>query len=238
MTLLGNVWCKFVSYGVTGGLPSNVTNTDQEIHYGIFLRGEHFVTSNGDLVEGCSSYPDYQYYDSKWITSKAFSIIVAIVGTFALLFGMWSTCLSPSENAWRIIGPIFILMCLFQGLTLLYLSSNACDGESMNQRIEEDIGITFDDNCSLSTGANMCISSTALWFVAGAVGCCISKYSAAPPDEAENDVEQEERVTEEKDAEGEAIPEQARDVEKEEKPQNEEAPGGVSSDTPESQDKA
>lgn len=219
LTMLGNVWCKFVSYTVTGGLPSNITSTE-EIHYGIFLRGERFINSNGDMKEGCSSYPDYQDYDSKWITSKAFSIIVGVAGAFALFFGMWSTCLSPSENAWRIIGPLFILLSLFQGLTLLVLGSNMCDGQSMNQRLEQDYGLTFDDSCSLSMGANMCIASTTLWFVAGAIGCCVSKLPSPSEDPAP------------KDAEGEADPEQDRSDEQEEDSDNEEAVGDVGSDTP------
>lgn len=222
--MLGNIWCKFVSYGITGGLPSNVTAT--EIHYGIFLRGEHIINSNGDLWEACSSYPDYydQYMDARWTTSKAFTIIAAIAGAFAVFFGFWASCLSPRENAWKIIGPIFVLICLFQGLTLLFLSSNACNGELMNKKIEEDYGITFDDSCSLSTGANMCIASTALYFAAGVAGCCVSAASSSldADEKAEGDESAVER----------AGSENAIEKDLEEKQENEEAPGVAGSDTP------
>jgi len=59
---------------------------------------------------------------------------------------------SPNRNRLYSSGGInYLLVCLFSGLSFVLLNSNVCSNE----------------DCSMSKGAKLMISSTSLWFAAG-----------------------------------------------------------------------
>ena len=89
---------------------------------------------------------------------------------------VWSSVSACATSAgqhmmtYRWEGPAFLFLAVCQGLSLLLLSSNACNSDVL-------IGLggpatdilTFGETCEMSTGAKFVISATAFWAAAGVV---------------------------------------------------------------------
>merc|ERR1712161_151621 len=60
-------------------------------------------------------------------------------------------------------APLLLLTALFQGLTLIFLSSKACNDNALVALGDE---LDFPITCSLSTGANLCIAALVFWVAA------------------------------------------------------------------------
>lgn len=72
-----------------------------------------------------------------------------------------------------------MLCCLFSGLTLLVLNSNACRDNDLVKILEEqtpNLNLSFESSCVLGSGAKSTIAATVLWFVAA-----IAALKADPP---------------------------------------------------------
>ena len=91
------------------------------------------------------------------------SVAIGAICTFALYF---ASCMSFGDGLWKMFGFLLISNTLFQGLTLLFLSSNAC---SDNRDFIQDIEGRFElaGGCQRASGANLAIAATVLWLVAG-----------------------------------------------------------------------
>jgi hypothetical protein len=75
----------------------------------------------------------------------------------------------------------FLFTALCQGLCLLFLKSTACRN---NPIVDQLLDVDFASaNCNLSWGGNCIIAATVLWFVAGAVMCCLVRQE----EKAQND---------------------------------------------------
>lgn len=132
-------------------------------------------------------YPDGTAIDSNWRAAKAFSILPIIFGGLALVYMLKVACdrdkmISSTLNCTNSI--VYLLATLSQGLSLLFLSSNACTSNILIGELSTSpIGdaVTFEETCSMATGAKCVISATVLWFLA-AVGSA-DAYRYARDDE-------------------------------------------------------
>jgi hypothetical protein len=67
----------------------------------------------------------------------------------------------------------------FQGLTFLFLNSEACHNNSITEELEQEmpfINLTFEDSCVLAAGGKCAIAATVLWFLAA-----LSALKVDPP---------------------------------------------------------
>lgn len=119
--------------------------------------------------------------NAKWNTAKAFSIIAVSIGGIA----MFASCAAFAKpQLWMIISLALAFTTLFQGLTFLFLSSNACTftGDQVNNLINhQSIPVMADigQNCILSSGARLGISATVFWFVSGIAAALAGKKGAS-----------------------------------------------------------
>lgn len=127
------------------------------------------------MQEGCWRYPDIVYFDSKWMAARAFNTLALIGGFLWLMVDFCTTCargrIKP-EPIW--MGCLLLLTCLFSGLTLIALDSNICKNYELIP-IENMEGYEFNDECEISTGANLVIAATVFWFVASLCSLAANK---------------------------------------------------------------
>ena len=137
-------------------------------------QGWSWLASGGGLYvfESCLYYPEEQEIDATWKTAQAFAIITFIWGFFVMIASCVFGC-AQGENgpanvstarAW--VAPNYLLLTIFQGLTLLLLNSNACNDNFLVEEANDTNPAEFPETCSLNTGANLIISATVLWFAA------------------------------------------------------------------------
>eukprot|EP00804_Cyclotella_cryptica_P024263 CCRYP_012543-RA/>CCRYP_012543-RA protein AED:0.32 eAED:0.32 QI:243/1/1/1/1/1/3/1091/255 len=174
----GGVYCKFLSHISTGGLEQPIT-----INSGIwYYQGYAIVntTVQGTVVlETCNNYPDNVYIDPKWKSARAFATMALIIGGCVTFWGLLAGCLYPNKAAYKLGGILMMLCCLFQGLTFLFLDSEACHNNSLTAALEQEISLinlTFEDSCVLAAGGKCAIAATILWFLAA-----LSAFKVDPP---------------------------------------------------------
>jgi hypothetical protein len=170
----GMVYCETVKFAPESGNTLYVSPW--------YYRSQNEVQRNGQIMvhTTCLSYNyiedslGFNYsVDAKTRTVMAFSIMTPIIGGLALIGACLAPCMSVSEQRWKGIGTIFILMSIFQGITLLVQSSSICNDNPFLQYLSAsspDEVATFPEDCEWAAGYMMAITAVALWFVAGA--CC------------------------------------------------------------------
>jgi hypothetical protein len=141
------------------------------MQFGVFLRkgfvkwedwnGNHYISKTCVNYDGDDMDPD-----AKWKTAKAFGIIAIVLGTLLPCVG----CFMPKFE--KPIGACLLLVCLFQGLTLLILESNLCKNNSVitswNALIpDEAADKRFSTECSRDWGYNCNIACVIFWFISG-----------------------------------------------------------------------
>ena len=133
------------------------------------------VGSAGDMfvMEACHPYPDYIDLDSTWKAARVFSMLTLVFALFVVFLNMLQSCASDPEKTktrW-LEAPMLLLTALFQSLSLLLLSSSACNNNQMVNElsnVESPVrDIDFQDTCSLSTGSRVFISATVFYFASG-----------------------------------------------------------------------
>ena len=176
---MGTLGCQFIQFDLK--TTSNYTTKDTiNVHFGIWYRQSvelyNYTQSGGGgyyQVSTCTGYSDDFDTDTSWVAARAFSTLVLILGGIALLIRLVTCCCcmidKQSENVPRVNGIIYLLVTLFQGLTLLILSSKLCQNNDDITKMENSnvIIYSFPDKCNLSRGAKCIISATVLWFFAG-----------------------------------------------------------------------
>eukprot|EP00978_Attheya_sp_CCMP212_P039597 scaffold207410_cov82-Attheya_sp.AAC.2 len=160
LSFLANISCSAVSFysSLSGGIT---------LQFGVYLRKGTDVWGWGDdlnTYKTCINYDgDDMNPDAKWKTAKAFTI-------FAIVFGSILPCVSCfMPNLEKPIGACMLLVCLFQGLTLLLLDSNLCKNNNvvntLNAKIPEGSEeFKFPDECSRDWGYNSNIACVVFWF--------------------------------------------------------------------------
>lgn len=163
LSVMSNLWCETIKFDpVSGGeLPAR--------SFGPFYVKELVATtipgSGGNsyqIGEKCVNLPDGLSKDANWKTTQAFAIITAIIGGVLLFFTWLSPCLVALGRFWKQAGCLFIFCSITQGLTLLFLESNAC---LSNSYVSSQF--VYEDECSWDWGTRTNISSVVFWFLAG-----------------------------------------------------------------------
>jgi hypothetical protein len=129
----------------------------------------------------------YKYdVDSKWKTTKTFAIMNVTLWGLFLILGCIAPCFAVSPGKWMFLGIIFILTCLFQGLTLLGLDSNICLDYPVANFLEERrfAGLEFPEGCDWEAGFRLNIASVAMWLAVAVTVFILpppTKYPVEPP---------------------------------------------------------
>eukprot|EP00550_Attheya_septentrionalis_P012306 CAMPEP_0198302976 /NCGR_PEP_ID=MMETSP1449-20131203/56649_1 /TAXON_ID=420275 /ORGANISM="Attheya septentrionalis, Strain CCMP2084" /LENGTH=240 /DNA_ID=CAMNT_0044005455 /DNA_START=672 /DNA_END=1394 /DNA_ORIENTATION=- len=161
LSFLANISCSAVSFysPLLGGTT---------MQFGVYSRKgtvPWFYGNDLYVSSACINYDgDDMNPDAKWKTAKAFTI-------FALVFGSLLPCVSCfMPNLYKPIGACMLLVCLFQGLTMLILDSNLCKNNSVINDINNEIpdiaaDERFPTECSRDWGFNSNIACVVFWFV-------------------------------------------------------------------------
>jgi len=191
VSLFAGVYCHFISFASTDGGDNPIT-----LNFGIwYYQGWSVVNSNiqGEMVlESCFYYPDGINLDSKWRSAMAFSILTLVIGGVVTFWALLACCLFPSRGSYKAGGMAYLLCCLFQGLTLIFLDSNACHNNLMiselQQQVTGNVNVTFPSSCSMAEGAKCAIAGTVLWFVAAIVVLKVDPPERSPITQETQDV--------------------------------------------------
>jgi hypothetical protein len=142
----------------------------------------------------CAGYGgQYVTPNTKWNSAKAFSIIAVCVGGIATI----ASCVALGKpKLWMIISMVLIITTIFQGLTFLYFSSNACsladslvDYKGTSSKL---VNLSIGDECALAAGAKLGISATVFWFVSAVAAALAGKKGASEQADEGANVKQQE----------------------------------------------
>ena len=126
------------------------------------------------VYKSCTQYPSYVQVDPAWKSARAFSVLAFIFGIIFVIINIVAACARP-DAAKSIVGPGLMLASIFQGLSLLFLDSNACRNNDMMEVLNNPSSpwnkLQFQTSCSMSWGAKCVISATVLYFVASMMSC-------------------------------------------------------------------
>jgi len=186
---IGTFRCNFIQFAATSG-----TSDPISFELGIwYYRYWDLVlsTSGNFILESCHGYDDYVEMDDSWKAARAFSILTIIFAIIILVAICISACANSRNvtSAWE--APLYILTAISEGLTLLFLNSNACRKDFLVQIDETALnnlgaGVSFPETCSMGAGAKFTISSTVFFFVAA-----VSSYVAHGAEKGEIKEEEE-----------------------------------------------
>lgn len=138
------------------------------IEFGIwYYQSVAAVSTTGGtyLVEYCQVYPDTVVIDASWKAARAFGVLVFIFSCIVLAALLYTSCLPTRAGIkfGRFMPPLYLLLAIFQGLTLLFLDSTACNA---NPLLEGLGSFVWPDKCVISTGAKCFVSATVFWAAA------------------------------------------------------------------------
>ena len=106
--------------------------------------------------------------DSSWKAARAFSILAFIFAIVVVFVKCCATCSPDPEKAYagggKVVPPLYLLTGIFQGLSLLFLNSQACKNNHLIKFAWE--GVEWPETCSMATGAKCIISATVFWIAA------------------------------------------------------------------------
>ena len=136
------------------------------------------------------------------------------MGLFVLIASCVFACSIDAEESivtksW-LAPSLYLATAIFQGLSLLLLSSNACKNNAIVNLAETtSTWADFPETCSLNTGGKLIISATAFWFAAAVASFGarkIERSAAVEDEEAIKAVDGQDAEA----AEAEEVPEQAK----------------------------
>ncbi|KAL7532980.1 hypothetical protein ACHAXR_007656, partial [Thalassiosira sp. AJA248-18] len=167
---IGSMRCDFIQFKDESGIAADNPPT---LQFGMWRYQSYTYAVNVDgafIFETCNYYPNYQEIDPTWKTAQAFSILAFIFGIFVLVGACAFACTIDGEDnfltkSW-LAPALYLTTAIFQGLSLLLLSSNACNKNLVVKTANQTTFAQFPDTCSLNTGANLIISATVMWFAA------------------------------------------------------------------------
>jgi len=164
LAFIGSVQCNAIKFTSTSGFNDPVT-----IQFGFWAHEDvsFYYNTEGTyyMILSCAGYSSDVDIDTKWRAAAAFSLVALILGAIDFI-GM---CIARCTSNHLFDCILFLLACFFQGLSLLFLDSNACKNNSVIQEISDTTfreDVTFPDTCSISTGAKCIIAATVFWGLA------------------------------------------------------------------------
>jgi hypothetical protein len=173
-------------------LADTTTNLVQ-LSLGLF-RLQQFGVDNGmfHVDNTCTSYATTAIaVDTNWMAARTFGILTLIIGGIHLLLVLLvGVCIRSRSSSYekrmrimKITSPwVYLLCCLFQGLTLLILNSQLCNNNNSNtntirqavERLLTRATIQWSENgCTMESGSKMATSSVVFWLLA-----CILSFLA------------------------------------------------------------
>jgi hypothetical protein len=157
------VFLKFTSTAL--GTSSPIT-----VEFGIWYAQSlaTITTTDGKfLVEICQAYPASVVIDGSWKAARAFSgLVFAFVWIIIAILLTQSCYPARAGYSWgKCMPPLYLLMAIFQGLTLLFLDSAVCKAET-NPLLSGSGSLSWQDTCTISSGAKYFISATVFWAAA------------------------------------------------------------------------
>ena len=198
-----NVYCETLSF------PQDGTEATLDVSP-FYYRTKDMVDFADEtwVVTRCRNYKyldkelgfDYDKFDAKSRTVRAFAVITPILGGLAMVYAWIAPCVPHSPSRWNGIGLLFLLSCIFQGLTLMVWTSSICTNNPVKQYLDAfypESGETISDDCIKATGYTLNIISVVFWFLAG-----ISIKAIPPPKPDFSEPVQEQTVTYQKNNDG------------------------------------
>jgi len=170
---LFSFWCESIKFTLNETAQVDAPS----LHFGPWYQRQQAVEEEGVGGESrffirnkCVAYPGSVSVDSSWKTTRAFSIMAPIIGGLGA-FVLWlAPCLYfLNESSWRSLAIIFIVVVtLFQGLTFLFLKSNACKDNLIVAQFENlGDGSLYPDECEWDEGSTTNVISVVLFFLTG-----------------------------------------------------------------------
>jgi len=181
-SLVSNFTCDYITIDVTvGGL-------QYYLGFGFFnYQGWSYLVQQGTIyyARTCYTYSDAVSPDPKWKTAQAFAIISVVIGGIAMCFNCCIICTPNPSKGFQCFSLLYLFTCLSQGLTFLFLKSDACQNNPIyNIELPVEV-VEVSADCNLSWGANTGIAATVLWFLCACFMCCIGfKESKGASDES------------------------------------------------------
>lgn len=130
-------------------------------------------------MESCVYYPaNSVVIDTPWRSARAFSALTIIIGGLTTFWMVLSWFLrsfysgTRGKSMLKCAGLMYMLCCLFQGLTLLLMNSNACHNNGMVQLTSTALNNNlfsvgeFPSSCTMSSGGKASIAAIVIWFLA------------------------------------------------------------------------
>jgi hypothetical protein len=163
-------------YGETVKFPQVQGNNDLVLYAGPwYYRTTESVQWNDSTFayQTCRSYENLGYdytADAKTKTVWSFSIMTPILGGILILGACLGPCNGSPASRWKCMGALFLLVSIFQGITLLVESSSICYDNPAIQYLEAnnpDLAQTLPETCEWATGFKVNIASVILWILAG-----------------------------------------------------------------------
>ena len=186
VTLFGGIYCRFLTV-------SSIPGTEEEepvtLQFGIWYYQSWVLVDSTEgpvAYQTCYKYPDATVFDAKWKSAKAFSTMAIIIGGIVTCVTLCAGCLYPTRKMYFAASMAYMICCLFTGLTLLMLDSNACNNNVLLLTEALTRNIDFEDSCSAGIGAKCIMSSTVMWFAA-AIGILVAKPPQRPRVNTDND---------------------------------------------------
>lgn len=180
-SLVANFTCDYITIDVV------INDLKYYLGFGFWnYQGWSYLVQEGTIYYSrtCYKYGDQVSHDSKWKAAQAFSIISVVIGCLAMCFNCCVICTPNPSKGYQCFSLLYLFTCLSQGLTFLFLKSNACQNNPLaNVELPPEI-TSAGAECNLSWGANTGIAATVLWFVTACMMCCIGfKESKGAADE-------------------------------------------------------
>jgi hypothetical protein len=169
LSLVGNFNCDFISIDTT------VEDRQYSLGFGMWLyQGWTYLADSGTVYyqQTCFRYPEDLNADAKWKTAQAFSIVTAVIGAVVMILNCCALLGSPNPSkGFSIFAVAYLFCCLSQGLTLLFLQSDACQANPIFEA--EQVPADATSECNMAWGAKSSIAATVLWFLAACMECCV-----------------------------------------------------------------
>jgi hypothetical protein len=137
----------------------------------------YFATGNA-----CIDYPDGSKFDTKWDSAIGLGITSWVLAGLATIAFCASQCV-PNFSLGKVLAIVMFIVTLFQGLTLLVLSSDNCKATKNPVMLAyPELQQYYANKCSMSQGSKMNIAATVFYFFTSVALFCIPSPHANDDD--------------------------------------------------------
>jgi hypothetical protein len=173
--------CEDLGYNTTTGAGISVCSTLLQSHAIGFSYWQGTVPVDRKMCFTYTQLTPFGYteldLDSKFLASSWMSMIGYIFGGMGCFTIAFANCCRIDQQRLQSTSCTFLMASLFTGLSLLMFKSSACEKgffapyfvapNDLNDqaKIETFNSVVSDVSCSLSTGSNLAIASTILYFL-------------------------------------------------------------------------